>query len=230
MDNLAVKSLNAMLIFEDNKLYLDGELIFTIPDNSDGTSVIRFVGFWDTYEDAFSTIYVGSGTKHYGDLYEIKRDNIVSPFTVKHIVSLNTELMDIFPVSPTDILLVGHSGPDEGICLINTQNFQIVDIISREEYNKRISHSFRYIFPIFRIDEDISTIHLDFYAWRTKDYAYNDSGSTAIIDNPFFNPWVEELYFPFDLWGTIDLTIQLKELGIDINKMIQLAATFQRLR
>lgn len=225
------------LNFTGGDLFLNGEKIFSIPIKHASKDTVTCVGFWEqTKDDHFPVIYVGSGTCCHGHLYKLAKYSAKGPYLLSQIISVDTNLMDILPVSVNyqkagfpnsdGVMVVGHGCAGAGVRLVSTYDLKIVDVVSAEQYHLQIPCS-QLTFPHFRVDKFMGTIHLDFSqaGWRMKAGMRRDPAFPSLL----VDTRTMEFHVSSDLGGTMDLTPRLEEVGVNLSKTLELISDYQRL-
>lgn len=232
--NMTTRTMAERLNFEGDKVFLNGEVIFSIPVRHETKDTVTVVGFWEPKDGHFPAIYVGSGTCCHGHLYELEKHKAEDPYVLSQIIAVDTNLMDILPASvnykkagfpnSNGVLVVGHGCAGAGVRLVGTYYPRFVDVVSAEQYFSQISRG-QHTSPVFRVDK--ATIHLDIRraGWRVKAGMRRDPALPSILADAR----TEEFYVSSDLWGTMDLTPRLEEVGVDVSKTIELVTSYRRL-
>jgi len=220
---------------EGGRLFLDGELIFTVPVEESTSSRINLAGYWEPAQDIFSTIYVGSGSCCHGHLYELikPRDGA---YILGGINSVDTNVWDILPVSvdcdragfptPRGVLVVGHGCAGSGVRLISTYYPQSVDVVPAEQYRSQFPPQ-ELASPIFRVDHTLESIYLDFRraGWRVKPGKRRNPALPSIVADSE----AEEYFISSDLWSSLNITSRLEEVGVDLGETLGLVSSYRRL-
>jgi len=209
-----------LLSFSAGHLFLGGEKIFSIPPQNKTMMDITAVGFWEPTKDSwYSTIYVGSGTCCHGHLYTLilRKEGCF----LHNIFSVDINVRDILPVwlssDGLGITVVGQGCSGAGVRFFEGDfRPRFMDIFSQEQYEGYVPHG-KTAAPLFSVEkEGGGTICINFHktGWQRK------SGTTRNPDLPSIiaDSQAEEFVVSPDLWGVADITPNLIDAGVDIDK------------
>ena len=202
------KNLVERLNFDGDDVFLDGKVIFSVP-HRDTESEINLLGV----PQHGRMIYIGSGKCCYGPitiLDDVGRDGETPKFRLESFRVPDFNVYDIIPASVDyrktgfanggAILTTGYGCAGSGVRLIDTYYPKTINVVSEEEFQKI----------------------------RMR----NDPSGRNYLDKPRLNVNKEQKdIITLDWLGeSKDLTPILKEIGVDVEKTIEVNKGYTRIR
>lgn len=221
------------LSFKENRLYLDGNEILSIPGNKT-CARINIVGVRG------GSIYIGTGGCCHGYLFEMEKSAGES-FVLDDFFSVDFNIFEMMPVVMRGenslnraMLVSGYGCAGSGIRIVSTYDARSISVISRDEYKGVEDFKPEDIgldktgFKEHRLnlDDKAGKISLDLYniGKRVK------SGMTRQAGVPEFLMTGEEEYCVSDRASKSEnLTQRLERFGVDIPASLELARSFRKI-
>ena len=211
-------------------LYLDDQLIFSVPIKASGSKSISMIRYYQKVDKEPSRIFVGTGTCCHGHIYTLYLRN--DKWCLENIIEAPTNVMDVIPASIKDeyfedgisgILLVGYGCSGEGVFFTKTNSGPAswTSVFSKEESSNLLHGNGK---PIFLYDDQ--SIRLGFHTgyYRPKLGKVRDLNLPSILVDSRTEEWVDDP----GISKSADLTEPLSQF-IDIGRTISRQTSWTRL-
>ncbi|PLW80230.1 hypothetical protein C0585_03700 [Candidatus Woesearchaeota archaeon] len=246
------KKLEDRLSFKGPDLFLNGEIIYTVPFgecesriNIVGLKKIEMINpFTDEgYVSAFET-YIGSGGCCHGPITKtlikpkdkehpknwiLKRANVtIPPFNVYDILYVKGNFKFDSWGSDEGLLATGYGCSGSGVMLTGTQNPALINIVGFEEFNGLWNSRITSAMPLLYVDNNEKKIKLNMMksGYRLKPGKSRDPKLPSILVDGHAEEWYVS---DRDIVSSLDLTERLSNLGLDINKTIEANKNYIRI-
>ncbi len=225
-----IKRLN----FQGDDVLLDGKVIFSVPHRY-AKSGINLLGVSKNGR----TIYIGSGQCCYGPItilinssqegekLNFQLDSMRMPdFNVYDIIPANVDYEKTGFFNADTILTTGYGCAGSGVRLISTYTPKTIEIVSEDEYQKMCNSN--RVTPRLNVVEQEGIITLDLLksGYRLKPVKSRDPNLPSVL----LDSNAEEWYVSQDVWMSKDLTPVLNEIGVNIEKTIEVNSGYTRIR
>jgi len=220
------------LSIEDNKVLLNGKIMFTVPIERHYPNV---VGYWAPEENN-SSILIGSTACCHGHLYVIL-PNADDTYRIDEINSVDLNIEDMIPLAAdhkktgfgfeTGFLVTGSGCSGSGVRLVDYRDPKVINILSSKEYHSKYPRDERAA-PVFKADISTKKIYLELrqVVRRIKAGKTRTPGLPSFL----FDGQNEESIIYSGLWARVDLTPKLREIGADIEKTFEKLLNFRSVK